>query len=114
MSPPPSVFWQMTITSLEDQQSLVTGAAAKMSHLSIYPRRSVTWLTVGVTGTIRLLKVVVALQKNLIVWQWGRLLRKNHKPEDDSENGPGRVWWEFRPVLSGAGLTDARCKYLTE
>ena len=56
-------FREMTIISLEQQQSPATGAAAKMSYLSSYPRRSLAWLTVGATATVRLLKVVVTVQK---------------------------------------------------
>ena len=59
-----SIFCQMTVISLKHQQSPATGAASKMSHLSSYPRRSLVWLTVGVTAKVRLLKVVVTVQKN--------------------------------------------------
>ena len=60
------IFRQMTIISLEHQQSSRTGAAVKMSYLSSYPRRSVVWLTFGATATVGHLKVVVTVQKKSI------------------------------------------------
>ena len=62
-----------------------------MSHLSGYPQRSLAWLTVGPPATVRLLKVVVLVQKKWIFLRWWWLWRRTRKWENDSEHGPRRV-----------------------
>ena len=84
---PSSIFRHMTIMSLERQQSPATGAAAKMSDLSSYPRRSLAWLKVEATATVRLLKVVVTYRRNRFFWRWRWLWRRTRKQDQDVSDG---------------------------